>query len=103
MVCFEESIISDGRAGRVWEKTQTVAWIAGCPLSVYVHTCLSACPSSCLSVDSLQRYVKNAKLDKDQHSGHTESHKDVQCSEVEEGGWVVRKRMEGRDKGEGLE
>lgn len=34
------------------------------------------------SVDSLQRYVKNAKLDKDQRSGHTESHKDVQCLEI---------------------
>ena len=33
------------------------------------------------SVDFPQRYVKNAKLDKDQHSGHTESHKDVQCLE----------------------
>lgn len=99
MVCFEESIISDGRAGRVWEKTQTVAWIAGCPLSVYVHTCLSACPSSCLSVDSLQRYVKNAKLDKDQHSGHTESHKDVQCSEVERGGLGCEEEDGGKGQG----
>lgn len=38
------------------------------------------------SVDSLQRYVKNAKLDKDQRSGHTESHKDVQCLEFGERG-----------------
>lgn len=54
-------------------------------------------------MDPRQRYVKNAKLDKDQHSGHTESHKDVQCLEVEgaEGGWR-RKRMEGKEKGKGL-
>lgn len=53
-------------------------------------------------MDSLHRYVKNAKLDKDQHSSHTESHKDVQCLEVEgaEGGWR-RKRTGG--KGEGRE
>lgn len=54
-----------------------------------MHTCLSACPSSCLSdwlCGSLQRYVKNAKLDKDQRSGHTESHKDVQCLEFGERG-----------------
>lgn len=46
------------------------------------------------SVYSLHRYVKNAKLDKDQQSGYTESHKDVQCLEVEgaEGG-QRRKRM----------
>lgn len=55
-------------------------------------------------MDSLHRYVKNAKLDKDQHSGYTESHKDVQCLEVEgaENG-QRRKRMwvggrEGRGK-----
>lgn len=58
------------------------------------------------SVDSLQRYVKNAKLDKDQRSGHTESHKDVQCLEFflrggAEGGWT-RKRMRGWDEGERL-
>lgn len=55
------------------------------------------------SVDSLQRYVKNAKLDKDQCSGHTESHKDVQCLEIflrggAEGGWT-RKRMRGVGRG----
>lgn len=38
---------------------------------------------------SLHRYVKNAKLDKGQRSGHTESHKDVQCLEAggAEGRW----------------
>ncbi len=60
--------------------------------SVYVQTCLTAYlpvhHPVCLtgSVDSLQRYVKNAKLDKDQHSGHTESHKDVQCLRWGDGG-----------------
>lgn len=34
-------------------------------------------------MDTAHRYVKNAKLDKDQLSGHTESHKDVQCLEME--------------------
>lgn len=44
-------------------------------------------------MDSQHRYVKNAKLDKDQRSGHTETcarthtHKDVQCLEVEGAGW----------------
>lgn len=41
------------------------------------------------SVDSLHRYVKNAKLDKDQQSGYTESHKDVQCLKVGAGGVCV--------------
>lgn len=52
------------------------------------------------SVYSLHRYVKNAKLDKDQQSGYTESHKDVQCLEVEgaEGG----QRRKGMMKWEAL-
>lgn len=44
------------------------------------------CASLTGSVDSLHRYVKNAKLDKDQQSGYTESHKDVQCLKVGAGG-----------------
>lgn len=72
-------------------------------------THLSACPSSCVpdwpsrdgrSVDSLHRYVKNAKLDKDQNSGHTESHKDVQCLEVEGAlGWMEEEEDGGKGEG----
>lgn len=44
-------------------------------------------------MDSLHRYVKNAKLDKEQLSGHTRPHKDVQC--LEDVG------VDGRGRGQG--
>ena len=80
-------------------------------LSVDVHTRPSAGPTSCL-YDSEQRWVlcgfsaqicKECKLDKDQHSGHTESHKDVQCLGAEGSRRAWRKGMGGREKGERAE
>jgi len=67
-------------------------------LCAYMSVCLSVTLSVCLAK---RRYVKNSELDKDQHTGRTESHKDVQCLEVEGGrGWTEEEEDGGwRDGG----